>query len=434
MSAKRSSNVKWFASALALLAAGVVGGDWWAHRMMSEPAADSPASRSNAANLPGAAAGNGKPLYWYDPMIPNQHFAKPGKSPMGMEMVPKYSDAESESGGVRVSSGVIQNLGIRLGKVEKASLKSGLHAVGSVAFDDRLVEVVQARVEGYVTHLNVKAPLERVHRGQPLATILAPQWLEAQQEYLALVDALSQSAEALQDAARQRLVVLGVPDAAIRAVATKHETNATTTLVAPIDGVMTELGVRDGAAFMAGASLFRINGLATVWVNAQIPESRVSMVPLDSTAEAHATAWPGRTFKGRVIALLPQVDPQTRTLTVRVALDNPDFQLSPGMWVALDFTAPATEPQLVVPSEAVIVTGERSVVIVAGEKGSFDVVNVSTGIEQDGRTPIFSGLKEGQSIVLSGQFLIDSEASLTSTVNRLKTTATSSMTPPEGRQ
>ena len=189
-------------------------------------------------------------------------------------------------------------------------------------------------------------------------------------------------------------------------------------MVAPIDGVVTELGVREGAAFMAGASLFRINGLATVWVNAQIPESRVSMVPLESTVEAHATAWPGTTFKGRVIAFLPQVDPQTRTLTVRIALDNPDFQLSPGMWVALDFTAPASEPQLVVPSEAVIVTGERSLVIVAGEKGSFDVVNVSTGVEQDGRTPILSGLKEGQSIVLSGQFLIDSEASLTSTVNR----------------
>jgi Cu(I)/Ag(I) efflux system membrane fusion protein len=367
-------------------------------------------------------------------MIPNQHFDKPGKSPMGMEMVPKYSDAGSEGGGVRVSSGVVQNLGIRLGKVERASLKSGLHAVGSVAFDDRLVEVVQARVEGYVTHLNVKAPLERVRRGQPLATILAPQWLAAQQEYLALVDAHSQSAEAIQDAARQRLVVLGVPDAAIRAVVTKHETNATTTLVAPIDGVVTELGVRDGAAFMAGAILFRINGLATVWVNAQIPESRVSMVPLDSTVEAHATAWPGMTFKGRVIALLPQIDPQTRTLSVRVALDNPDLRLSPGMWVALDFTAPASEPQLVVPSEAVIMTGERSVVIVAGEKGSFDVVNVSTGVEQDGRTPILSGLKQGQSIVLSGQFLIDSEASLTSTVNRLKTTSTSSMVPPEGGQ
>jgi Cu(I)/Ag(I) efflux system membrane fusion protein len=317
----------------------------------------------------------------------------------------------------------MQNLGIRLGRVEKASLRSDLHAVGSVVFDDRLVKVVQARVEGYITRLDVKAPLERVRRGQPLANILAPQWVEAQQEYLALLDARSQSAEMVREAARQRLVVLGVPEAAIRGVETKRETDANTTVVAPIDGVVTELGVRDGATFMAGASLFRINGLATVWVNAQIPEARVSSTPLGSSVEAHAIALPGKTLKGRVIAFLPQVDQQTRTLTVRVALDNPNFELSPGMWVTLDFTGPASEPQLVVPNEAVIVTGQRSVVIVASEGGSFDVVNVSTGVDQDGRTPILSGLKEGQSIVLSGQFLIDSEASLTATVGRLQAAA-----------
>ena len=436
MTTERMSPFKTLAGVVALIALGVGGGYWWAHstKMPGQPAGS--AGSMPMANPPAAAGNSGKPLYWYDPMIPTQHFDKPGQSPMGMQMVPKYANegSEGEGGGVRVSPGVVQNLGIRLGKVEKVGLKSGLHAVGSVVFDDRLVELVQARVEGYVTHLNVKAPLEHVRRGQPLATILAPQWLEAQQEYLVLVDAHSQSAQGLRDAARQRLVVLGVPAASIRAVETKHETNATTTLVAPIGGVVTELGVRDGAAFMPGASLFRINGLATVWVNAQIPEGQVSMLPPGSTVEAHATAWPGVAFKGRVIALLPQVDPQTRTLTVRVALDNPDSRLSPGMWVALDFTAPAAAPQLVVPSEAVIVTGQRSVVIVTDGKGSFDVVNVSTGVEQEGHTPILSGLKEGQSIVLSGQFLIDSEASLTSTVTRIKTTAPASAATPEGGQ
>jgi len=436
MTTERISQMKTLAAVVALLALGVGGGYWLAHSTMMSSQPAGAASLMSMANPPAAAQGHGKPLYWYDPMIPSQHFDKPGQSPMGMQMVPKYANegSEGEGGSVRVSPGVVQNLGIRLGKVEKVSLKSGLHAVGSVVFDDRLVELVQARVEGYVTHLNVKAPLEHVRRGQPLATILAPQWLEAQQEYLALADAHSQSAQGIRDAARQRLVVLGVPEAAIRAVETKHETNATTTLVAPIDGVVTELGVRDGATFMAGASLFRVNGLATVWVNAQIPEARVSIVPPGSTVEAHATAWPGATFKGRVIALLPQVDPQTRTLTARVALDNPDFRLSPGMWVGLDFTAPAAAPQLVVPSEAVIVTGQRSVVIIADGKGSFDVVNVSTGVEQEGRTPILSGLKEGQAIVLSGQFLIDSEASLTSTVTRLKTTAPASAATPAGGQ
>ena len=422
MKSARISHLESLAGALVLLALGAGGGYWWAHRtMVPGPAANPPASATPMADSAGTPEGKGKILYWHDPMKPDVKFDKPGKSPfMDMQLVPVYADQGSEGGGVRVSPRVVQNLGIRLGKVEKAALKIGLHAVGSVVFDDRLIKVVQSRVDGYVTRLDVKAPLERVRRGQPLADILAPQWLEAQQEYLSLMDVRSQSAGLVRQAARQRLAVLGVPEAAIRAVETQHETNATTTVVAPIDGVVTELGVRDGASFTTGASLFRINGLTTVWVNAQIPEAQVSRVPLGSSVEAQATAWPGQTFKGRVIALLPQVDPQTRTLTVRIALDNPDFRLSPGMWVTLNFTAPARELQLVVPSEAVIVTGERSVVIVAGEGGSFNVVNVTPGVEQDGQTPILSGLKEGQSIVLSGQFLIDSEASLTATVSRLQ--------------
>jgi Cu(I)/Ag(I) efflux system membrane fusion protein len=308
--------------------------------------------------------------------------------------------------------------------VERKAISSHLRAVGSVAFDERLLELVQARVEGYVTQLYVKAPLERVRRGQPLAEILAPQWLEAEQEYLALLDASAERAQTLRDAARQRLIVLGVPEATIRAVETTRKTNASTTVFAPIDGVVTELGVRQGAAFMSGATLFRINGLSSVWVNAQVPEARVSAVPVGGRVEAHATGWPGTSFAGEVIALLPEVDRQTRTVTARVSLKNKDRKLSPGMYVTLDFTGPEGEPQLVVPSEAVIATGERNVVIAAREGGGFDVANVTLGGEQEGHTIILSGLTEGQSIVLSGQFLIDSEASLRSTVNRLEAAGT----------
>ena len=161
------------------------------------------------------------------------------------------------------------------------------------------------------------------------------------------------------------------------------------------------------------------NSIEREVVNAQIPEAKVSAVAVGSRVDATATAWPGRTFEGEVIALLPQVDPTTRTLTARVALDNPGFALSPGMFVTLDFTGRRTEPQLVVPSEAVIETGERTVVIAARGSNGFDVIDVKTGAEQDGRTAILSGLTEGQSIVVSGQFLIDSEASLRSAVNRL---------------
>jgi membrane fusion protein, copper/silver efflux system len=409
------SHTKLVAVLVAVLLGGAVLGYWFAHRGMSGSAASSDASASGTA----ANSSKRKILYWHDPMVPGQKFDKPGKSPfMDMQLVPVYADEEPGGAAVRVSANVTQNLGMRLGKVEKTVLQPRLAAVGSVAFDERHVEVVQARVEGYVTRLHVKAPFERVKRGHPLADIVAPQWLAAQNEYLSLLDAQTERGQAVRDAARQRLTVLGVPDATIRAIERDRETRANTTVVAPNDGVVTELAVREGSAFITGAPLFRINGLDTVWVNAQVPEAQVSMIPAGSTITARATAWPGVELAGRVLDVLPDVDPQTRTLPVRIELRNPDRKLAPGMFVSLDFKAKAGEPQLAVPSEAVIMTGERNVVIIARDQGGFDVVPVTVGLDVDGRTAILSGLTEGQSIVVSGQFLIDSEASLKSTVSR----------------
>jgi len=405
---------------LVVLLGGAAFGYWFAQQRTHSEGTGSAAAAEN---------GERKILYWHDPMVPNAKFDKPGKSPfMDMQLVPVYAGEEGGAA-VQVSSNVIQNLGIRVGRVEKTVLHPRLAAVGSVAFDEQSLKVVQSRVEGYVTRLHVQTSLARVRRGQPLADVLSPAWLEAQEEYLALLDAKSERGESIRGAARRRLVVLGVPEATIRDVEMNHTTNATTTLLAPIDGVVTDLAVREGAAFMAGAPLFRINGLNTVWVNAQVPEAQVSMIPMGSTVAAHATAWPAMTFKGRVAALLPEVDPQTRTLTARIVIENPEFKLAPGMFVSLEFVGMPTEPQLAVPSEAVIATGERSAVIVAREGGGFDVADVSVGVEAEGRTAILSGLQEGQSIVLSGQFLIDSEASLKSTVSRL--TAVAGSEPPK---
>lgn len=395
------------------LALGAALGYWFAQERSG--------NGSEGASTPGAGQGGRKVLYWHDPMVPNAKFDKPGKSPfMDMDLVPVYAD---ETGGaqIEVSPTVTQNLGIRLGTVEKTALRPRLSTVGSIAFDERLLEVVQARVEGYVIRLHVKAPLERVRQGQPLADIQAPAWLEAQEEYLALLDVKSARGQSIRESARQRLAVLGMPEATIRDLENGRKPTATTTLVAPSDGVVTELAVREGAAFMPGAALFRINGLRSVWVNAQVPEAQISMVPIGSSATARATAWPGETFQGRISALLPDVDPQTRTLPVRIVVDNAESRLAPGMFVSLDFEGKAEEEQLVVPSEAVIMTGERNVVIVAHEGGGFDVAEVTVGMDVDGKTAILSGLQEGQSIVLSGQFLIDSEASLKATVSRLAT-------------
>jgi Cu(I)/Ag(I) efflux system membrane fusion protein len=401
---------------IAALLGGAVLGYWLAEQRASDDAA---AARETGGPPPAGA--ERQVLYWYDPMKPDVRFDKPGRSPyMDMPLLPRYAD-EAGAAAVRIDPSVAQNLGIRVGKVEKAAISPRLGAVGAVAYDERLLEVVQARVQGNVTRLYVKAPLEPVRRGSPLAEILAPEWRAAQEEYLALLDAESERVAPIRDAARERLVVLGVPEPTIRRIEQTRKAQATTTLLAPADGVVTELAVREGAAFMPGAPLFRINGLDSVWVNAEVPEAQVAAIPPGSAVAATAVAWPGVTFEGRVEALLPEVNPETRTLAVRIAIDNADRKLTPGMFVALEFAGQAGEPQLVVPSEAIIVTGERNVVIVARADGGFDVAQVTTGAEAGGRTAILSGLSEGQSIVLSGQFLIDSEASLGAAVRRLET-------------
>jgi Cu(I)/Ag(I) efflux system membrane fusion protein len=394
---------------LAALMTGLAVGFWASRHGMSRTASAVPAEQER------------KILYWYDPMVPNQKFDKPGKSPfMEMQLVPKYAGEAGADAGVRVSSQTTQNLGMRLGKVEKTALKQSLSAVGSVAFDEHGVRVMQSRVTGYVTKLLVKASLDRVHQGQPLAELTSPEWLQAEQEYAALLANDSAQMVELRSAARARLRVLDVPLSEILEIERTRRARTATTLFAPIDGVVTELGIREGAAFEAGATLFRINGLSTVWVNAQVPEAQVSQVVTGSSVTAHTAAWPGETFQGRVQALLPEVDAVSRTFTVRAVLENLENKLSPGMFVSLEVAQPQADAQLVVPSEAVITTGQRAVVILALEGDSFAVVEVTTGPQVDGKTVILKGLTEGQSIVVSGQFLIDSEASLRSTIDRLQ--------------
>lgn len=400
----------------ALLAA--LGGYMWADHGASEAGATAD-----------AAAGSGKVLYWRDPMKPELRFDKPGKSPyMDMALMPVYANDKSDPGGVAVSANMRQSLGIRLGRVAKAVMTQSIGAVGSVAYDERRTTLVQARTSGFVVKLHVKAAQDRVRQGQPLAEVTVPAWVEAEGEYLALLNTESDSNATLRGPARERMLLLGVPEAAVLALEQERTVRSVTTLTAPIDGVIVELGVREGAAFADGMLLFSLNGVDTVWVNAQVPESQAGVLAPGNSAEVRAAAWPGQVFTGRIQAILPQLDPATRTLTARIVVDDRRGRLTPGMFVNAAFKIPAAAAQLWVPSEAVIVTGHRSVVIRERAGGAFEAVDVTIGTEAGGRTAILTGLEEGQSVVLSGQFLIDSEANLKSTVNRL---SASSSTAPE---
>jgi len=362
-------------------------------------------------------------LYWHDPMAPGQKFDRPGKSPfMDMALVPVYADGD-DAAQVTISPRVQQNLGLRTVEVKQGLVTSSLQAVGSVAYNERDIVMVQARSNGFVEKLFVRAALDPVHKGQPLAELYVPDWVAAQEEFLTAkrlsAKSTATSLQALDDGARQRMRLAGMNDTQIHAVEATGEVVARTTLVAPIGGVVGELTAREGMSVLAGAPLFRINGLGTVWVNAEVPEAAAAQVRPGTPVEARTPALPGIVFRGKVSAILPEVNPATRTLKARIELANPKAQLVPGMFTTIAFASAARKEVLSVPSEAVIHTGKRSVIVVAQDDGRFAPVDVEVGIDADGQTEIRSGLRAGQRVVVSGQFLVDSEASLRAWTSRM---------------
>jgi Cu(I)/Ag(I) efflux system membrane fusion protein len=361
-----------------------------------------------------------KVLYWHDPMVPGQKFDKPGKSPfMDMELVPVYADEGQAQGGVVVSPGVRQNLGMRIAEVRKGTLASTLDVVGNVAFNERDLVQLQARSGGYVEKLFVRAPLEPVRKGQPLLQLYAPDWVAAQEEYLAIKRMPAGADTAgLLDAARQRMRLAGMTEAQVAQVGARSQVSPRIAITAPADGVVSELSVREGMTVVPGAPLFRINGVRTVWVNAEVPESAAAQVRPGMAVRATSPAFPGTAFDGKVEALLPEVSASTRTLRARIELANPGGRLVPGMFATVHMAPAHGRAALLVPSEAVIQTGERTVVITVSADGMFAPADIVTGSEADGHTEVLSGLKVGQKVVASGQFLIDSEASLRGTLQR----------------
>ncbi|MEO8136698.1 MAG: efflux RND transporter periplasmic adaptor subunit [Betaproteobacteria bacterium] len=397
--------------------------------------ANAPAVEASTAvqGEPKAANAERKILYWHDPMTPGARFDKPGKSPyMDMQLVPVYESDAADEGKTAVSSRVQQNLGIRTAEVVKGNLSSSVTAVGSVAYNEHDVALVQTRNTGFVERLHVRAPLDPVRKGQPLVDLYVPDWVAAQEEFFSVARMAGRGIEGLADGARQRMRLAGMSDDQIRAVETSGKVQPRFTITAPIGGVVSELLVREGMTVMAGASLFRINGLGTIWVNAEVPENVSGRVRPGVAAEASTPSVPGKIFKGQVSRILPEVNPVTRTIKARVELDNPSGQLVPGMFATITFKSAARDSALLVPTEAVIQTGTRTVVMVAHGDGKFSAVAVETGAEANGLTEVRKGLQAGQKIVVSGQFLIDSEASLRASATRMSEPAAADPGKPAG--
>jgi Cu(I)/Ag(I) efflux system membrane fusion protein len=362
-----------------------------------------------------------KILYYHDPMVPGKKFDTPGKSPfMDMMLVPAYAGGEGADGSsVTISSRIQQNIGLRTAVVTEGVLAPTVSAVGVIAWNERDQATVQARAMGFVEKLHVRATLDPVRKGAPLLDLYVPDWVAAQEDYLSVRRMQGIDTATLQDAARVRMQQVGMSDVQIRLVESTGKVQARLAISAPISGVISELIAREGMTVMPGMTLARINGTATVWADAEVPQSQVALLRVGAPVAAKSSAFPGESFAGRVQALLPEVNPQTRTLKARMELANTGLRLVPGMVVQMDFSDLRADKAVMVPTEALIRTGKRTLVMVAEDGGRFRPVEVETGIETDGQTAIKRGLQVGQRVVLSGQFLIDSEASLKGVEARL---------------
>ncbi|WP_375398912.1 efflux RND transporter periplasmic adaptor subunit [uncultured Sphingomonas sp.] len=347
-----------------------------------------------------------KPLYYYDPMVPGEHYDNPDSlSSMGMKTVPKYADDSGDPAaapGFKIDPSAMQSLGIRLATATEGTLAGSLDVTGAIDFNQRDIAIVQARATGFIQRVYGRAPGDVIRAGAPIADVLVPEWGGAQGEY----EAVRKTGDpTLIAAARQRLRLIGVPGGAAGG-------RGMTTIRSPIGGVITTLDARAGVTLAAGQTLAQVNGLGTVWLNAAVPEVRVGDVKIGQAATAELAGFPGERFTGRVIAVLPTAQADSRTLTVRIELANRDGRLRPGMFATVHL-GDKSRSALLVPSEAVIRTGKRTLVMLALDKGRFRPAEVRIGREAGGQTEILAGLAAGEKVVASGQFLLDSEASLT---------------------
>lgn len=364
-------------------------------------------------------------LFYQDPMVPGNKFESPGKSPyMDMMLVPVYkgsevSDSSGKETGVSINSRLQQNIGMRTAKVTKQDMSTMLPVVGAIAWNERDEVNIQARALGYVEKLFVETSMERVEKGQPLMAIYVPDWLAVQEEYLALKSMQGENLGELINASIFRMRQAGMSEAQISKVRKTGKLQPQMTINTPISGVVTELVVREGMTTLPGSTLMRINGLDPVWANAEVPENQVNQVSPGNLVIATSPAFPGKEFEGRIERLLPEVDPTTRTVKARMVIANPDGDLMPGMFVNMKLAGEEITDALMVPTEALIRTGKRTLIMVAMDNGRFRPVEVRTGLEVNGQTQIRQGLQEGELVVVSGQFLVDSEASLTGVEARL---------------
>ncbi|MDA8965564.1 efflux RND transporter periplasmic adaptor subunit [Pseudomonadales bacterium] len=359
--------------------------------------------------------------YWVAPMDPNYRRDAPGKSPMGMDLVPVYKEKHNASDGggndaVRLSPAVINNLGVRTATVKAGVFQSIIETVGFIDYDESKITHVHLRAEGWIEELHVSSVGERVKKGDKLFDVYSPELVNAQGDYIA---ALQTGRAKIVDASRDRLAALGLPTTVIKEIERTRETKQKITYLAPQDGIVSALNIADGMHVTAKTTTVSLADLSTVWLVVDVFETQVSQIEEGLTAEVRLSYQPDQLWEGRIAYIYPQIDEKTRTLKVRLVFDNPSELLKPNMYADVRLFGNSKPDALSIPREALIQTGSSERVILALDGGRFQPVEVKSGIESGDRVEILDGLREGEKIVTSAQFLIDSEASFTGSTMRM---------------
>ncbi len=390
------------------------------------------------AGQPPAASKQGerKVLYWYDPMNPAHRTDKPGKAPDGMDLVPMYADTDESKenmppGTVMISPAKQQLIGVRTAALERQHVQRKIRAVGRVTFDETKVSHIHTKVTGYVEDVFVDFVGKSIKKGDPLFTIYSPDLVSTQQEYLIalrgknyLSDApypeISSGAESLLRSARERLRLWDVSDNDIQTLEKEGKVKRTLTMYSPATGIVTERAVFPQGRFVnPEMDLYTIVDLSTAWVLADIYEYEVPYVKVGQTATMHLSYFPGKSYVGNIAFINPTVDPKTRTAKVRLELPNPDLELKPEMFVDVELEIDYGT-QVVVPQEAVLDAGTEQVVFVAHGDGYFEPRKIQVGARVVDQVIVLDGLRPGETIVTSGNFLIDSESRLKSAMGGMK--------------
>lgn len=372
-----------------------------------------------------------KILYWQAPMNPEEIYDEPGKSNMGMDLVPVYDDQTSSGSEVSISPSTVQNMGVRTATVKRQTFSRNIRALGKVDYNEENIYEVSSKISGWIEKLHVDYTGKPVRKGQALLELYSPDLVTTQQEYLLALKnkelisnssfaSIRDGAESLLAATRQRLTYWDIPEKEIQRLEDEGVVSKTITFESPADGVVIHKNAVEGKHIMAGSSLYRIADLSSVWVFASLYDNEVPWVEVGQTVEMELSYAPGTVLKGKVAYIYPYLNEKARDVKVRLVFPNPGLILKPGMYTNVNISTQSIPNAIVIPSEAVIRSGERILTFIAKGEGRFEPRTIRVGQEGDsGEVLVLAGLSEGEQIVTSAQFLLDSESRLQEAIQKM---------------